>query len=283
MKYIFLIFLSFSSIVVADDSAALAQKQIADTKAQIKALQENLAKLEASLPQSVEKKEEQAALERVEANKIKTHAEFGYVNNSGNTVDETISLDANIKKAWDKHALVFSIDAQYATDDETETKNKLFTELTYNYELSDRLYFDYLTGYKTDKFSGFEYQFYTGPGLKYIAIKTPEHKLDLSGNILYAKDDVRDSPEVDEYASFRAKANYSWQILKNLKFEETLTYRTSFEKIDNYFLYSKTAFISKLTDVFSVGLSYKIDYVNLPDDGKEKTDKTLAANLIVDF
>ena len=261
MKYIFLIFLSFSSILVADESTAVTQKQISETKAQIKALQDNLAKLEASLPKSVEKKEELAAAARDEANKIKTHAEFGYINNSGNTDAESIALDANIKKAWDKHALAFSIDAQYASDNDEETKNKLLTELTYNYELTDKLFFDYLTGYKTDKFSGYDYQFYTGPGLKYITIDTPEHKLVLGGNILYSKDDVRDSTEVDEYASFRARANYSWQILKNLKFEETLTYRTSFEKIDNYFLFIKYVLILPLPFISISPRSTKLNSV----------------------
>jgi len=155
--------------------------------------------------------------------------------------------------------------------------------LIYSYKLNDKLFFDYLNGYKYDEFSGYDYQIYTGPGLKYIAIDTKKHNLELGNNILYSVDVAKDTQERYNYFSYRAKALYSWQILENLKFEETLTYRTDLSKINNFFLFSKTAFISKLTDIFSVSLSYKIDYVNEPEADKKKSDKTMSVNLIADF
>lgn len=262
----------FSSLLLSDQLLDLKTKQIADTKAQIKALQESLQKLEASLPKAIEKNE-----------KIKTHAEFGYVNNKGNTNTQSFTLDAKLKKTWDKHSLSFMVDGEYASDDGEDTKNKYLLELEYDYKLSKRLFFEYLIGYKYDQFSGYDYQTYTGPGIKYIAIDTKKHKLELGNNILYSIDKAEDTGDKYEYASYRAKAIYSWQILQNLKFEESLTYRTDLSKLDNFFMFSKTAFISKLTDIFSVSLSYKIDYVNQPEDDKVNSDRTMSANLIADF
>lgn len=238
---------------------------------------------------------------------LKTHTELGYVSTSGNTDTEAFSLDLNAKKEWTKHIATLDLDGQYATDKGVETKNKYLIELQYDYKFTERFSFNYLLGYKSDKFSGFTYQFYTGPGAKYKAIHTKTHKLSLDGNILYAKDryadvwvdasgnkvsypydpDTRASIKTpaysNNYTSYRAKGVYTWQIIESLKFLQELSFRGSFEQSNNYFIDSKTAFTNKISDIFSAGISYKIDYVNLPAEGKKKTDTTFAFNLIIDY
>ena len=236
-----------------------------------------------------------------------THAEFGYVNTQGNTDTTALSLDAKISKAFDKHIFELLFDGQYATDSNVESKNKYLLELTYNYQLTDRFAFAYLLGYKEDLFSNYDYQAYTGPGAKYKVIKTEEHKLQIEGNILYAQDKIKDidydstgtriaypnpnniaiastvNGETRSYSAYRAKAVYAWQILENLKFSQELSYRSEFEDASNYFVFSKTAFVNKISNIFSAGVNYKVDYVNLAGAGKENTDRTFTANLILDF
>ena len=283
MRQIFLIATLLSSLLLAEQSLDEKRQQIADTKAQIEALQASLKEMESSLPKQIQKDKEAKLAKLAEANRIKLHAELGYVNSKGNTNTESFAVDSNVNKSWDKHTLSFALDAEYASDNGTDTKNKYLAELEYDYKLCGRLSFDYLTGYKYDEFSGYDYSVYTGPGLKYDAITTDKHNLVLRSNILYARDKIKETNKTNDYASFRAKGLYSWQMLENLKFEETLTYRTEVEKLNNSFIYSKTAFISKLNSMFSVSLSYKVDYVNLPETGKKHSDRTTTANLIADF
>jgi len=236
--------------------------------------------------------------------KLVTHTELGYIQTQGNTETTAFNLDASVKKGWGRNIFELHFDGQYAEDNKIETKNKYLIELEYDYEITDRFAFDYLVGYKTDKFSSFDYQFYTGPGAKYKAIVSQKHNLSVEGNVLYAQDKVSDvnydasgdvisypastpvartvDSETDDYAAFRAKAVYSWKMLENLNFDQELSYRGSFEDTNKYFIFSKTAFKSKLSDIFSAGLSYKVDYVNEPGV-KEKTDTTLTANLIIDY
>ena len=238
---------------------------------------------------------------------LKTHTELGYVSTKGNTDTQAFSLDLNAKKEWTKHIATLDLDGQYATDKGVETKNKYLIELQYDYKFTERFSFNYLLGYKSDKFSGFTYQFYTGPGVKYKAIDTKAHQLSLDGNILYAKDRYDDvwvdasgnqlsypydgvtkdhittAAYTNDYASYRAKGVYTWQILESLKFLQELSFRGSFEKSNNYFIDSKTAFTNKISDIFSAGISYKVDYVNVPAAGKKKTDTTFAFNLIIDY
>ena len=272
MKKILLTLILLNSLALCDQSLEDKKKQINLTKQKIEELQTSLKVLEASLPKQIKRDKG-----------IKTHAEFGYVNNKGNTNAESFTLDAKIKKTWNKHSLNFSVDSEYTSDDGEDTKNKYLLELTYDYKLTQKLFFLYLTGYKYDEFSGYDYQAYTGPGLNYIAVDLAKHKLELGSNILYSIDKAQDTQETYKYISYRAKAFYSWQILENLKFEEKLTYRTDLSQMNNFFVFSKTAFISKLTDIFSVSLSYKIDYVNKPEDDKKTSDRTMGANLIADF
>ena len=236
-----------------------------------------------------------------------THTEFGYIETQGNTRTQTFNLESKVKKGWDRHITSFLFDGQYASDKGNEIKNKYIIELEYDYEFTDRFAFDYLVGYKQDRFSGFDYQFYTGPGAKYKAIKTDKHDLSLEANILYSADDIEDtdydssgdvveypnpdniaiastkSGYKDEYAAARVKLVYNWQILQNLGFDQELSYRCDLGDADVYFAFSKTALNTKISDIFSAGVSYKVDYSNNPATDKEYADRTFTANLIIDY
>ncbi|MFT7860465.1 MAG: DUF481 domain-containing protein [Sulfurimonas sp.] len=238
---------------------------------------------------------------------LKAHSELGYVETNGNTDTKAFSLELDLTKEWNKSEFSFDFDGQYATEQSVETKNKYVAELEYGYKLSERLSAYYLLGYKSDKFSGFAYQLYTGPGLKYKVLTQEPHKLRVEAGLLYALDQYEDvwvdalgnqlsypydgvvkdhiitAAYKDDYASYRLKGVYDWKILETLKFQQELTLRGSLEKSDKYFVYSKTAIYNKINSIFSAGISYKIDYVNIPADGKKRTDTTLAVNLILDY
>lgn len=235
-----------------------------------------------------------------------SHSELGFNKTTGNTETTTLNLDAKGEKNWGRHALIASIDGQYAENNNIESKNKFVAELNYDYVLTHRLSFNYLAGYKDDKFSRFDYQIYTGPGAKYLVFEDDIHNLKVDGNLLYAIDSIAtanydasgnlikypnpdNTPTVtsepsymEKYAAYRLKGVYERKLLDNLKFGQELSYRSSFKDQSNFFVYSKTGLSSKLSTLFSAGLSYKVDYVNNPGD-KENTDTTLTANLIMDY
>lgn len=284
-----------SSLMIANNEVVDAEKinaQIADAKAQKKSIESKIKDLQSKLPYT----------------KVVARTELGFMQTQGNTNTDIFNLDLNIKKGWSEvHLVEFSLDAQYATDDSVETKNKYLAELQYSYKLTDRLSGTYLFGFKQDKFSGYDYQLYTGPGLKYALIKTQDHKLTLEGSVLFSEDDVEDtkydasgntisypnpnkktvarkeSGELERYSAYRVKGVYGWQIFDNLKFDQDLSYRSEVDDSSVFFATSKSAFTSKFNSTFSAGISYKVDYVNSPPLGKDNTDKTFTANLIIDY
>ena len=298
MKKIVLTSLVASSLIMA------AQTQAPKTQAEIKA---EISKLEMQL-NSLKTQMKTFEVVKVSKDKLKTHTELGYIGTTGNTNTKTFNLESKLKRKWGKHEGTLTFDGQYADDKGIESKNKFRVEIEYNYAFTDRFAFSYLLGYKQDKFSVFDYQAYTGPGAKYKLIVTPNHNLTFEGNVLYSVDEytqvnyadsaktkiiaypnaantptlATDPSFSDDYTAYRAKAVYTWQMLKNLKFAQEASYRGSFENANRYFVYSKSALTSKLSDIFSAGISYKVDYVNQAGD-KKNTDTTLTANLIVDY
>jgi len=239
--------------------------------------------------------------------KLITHTELGYIETQGNTRTQNFNLELKAKKRWDKHVANFMLDGQYASNQNEEIKNKYLIELGYDYEYTSRIAFTYLAGYKRDRFSGYDYQLYTGPGVKYKAIVSKVHNLSFEANILYSSDEIEDTkydssgaiieypnPDDqvtarveegynDDYTAGRAKLLYSWQVLQNLKFDQELSYRCDLSDTDTYFAFSKSALTTKFSDVFSGGISYKVDYANNPATGKEYADRTFTANLIIDY
>jgi len=238
---------------------------------------------------------------------LKLKTEIGYMKTTGNTDTEAFSLDFNGKKTYEKHSFELLLDGSYAEDEGYEIRNKFTLEGNYNYKMKKNLFLTYLVGYKEDKFSSYDYQFYTGPGIKYQFIKSDKQNLSLEGSFLYAQDeysqiqrDINGDPidypnknntpvvsttpsSTDEYGSYRIKGLYDLRIVENLKFEQSLTYRGDMSDNSNFFINSKSAFVNKITDTISASVSYKVDYANEPTDGNEKEDTALSFNLIFNY
>ncbi len=298
MKKIIITTLVASSLLLSaetTDEQEQIKNDIAKTKAHIQELDIVVKDLEARLPAEAPNEN------------IMTHAELGFIQTRGNTETKAFNLDLDAKKAWANEQVTFLFDGQYAEDQGKESKNKFLTELAYSHTLTNKLSATYLLGYKKDKFSGFAYQAYTGPGLKYNLLETSTQNLNIEGNILYSADDIEDinfdedgniieypnthntvpttiiEGELNKYAAYRVNAIYGWQMLENLKFDQEISYRADIEDTEVYYVYSKTAFSSKISDMFSAGISYKVDYMNTPPYAKEYTDRTFSANLIIDY
>jgi putative salt-induced outer membrane protein len=312
--------LTLSLLTVGLLAADLTEAQIAEKKAKLEVAKEQAAEAKIELKAAKEKlaaaekimKEKELALPPGEGGAViySSHVELGYVETSGNTDTKSGSFDGMAKAEWGKNVLKLDLDYIYGEEDSIENNNKLIVELNYDYHFAKKFAFNYLVGYKDDKFSGFEYQLYTGPGVKYGAIRSDEHILDFQTNILYSQDvemdkffnDVAlsdetkypydpvkgafkdpDSGKTETYTSFYIKGDYAWKITDTSKFTQVLSYRVDTGDMDVYFINSKTGFESKINSTFSMGVNYKVDYVNRPPEGNENTDKTLTVALILDF
>lgn len=223
-----------------------------------------------------------ATLLSARENSFVAKTELGYIRTDGNTNTEAFNFDSKAKRKWEWHSLNLEMDAQVARSNHSQTASRVAGELNYDYEYSDDFSYGYLAGYKRDKFSGYDYQFYTGPDVKYKAIHSDKENLSLELALLYAQEKLEVGGG-DEYVGYRLRGVYDRKLLDTLKFEEDFSFRNSFEDFQNYFIVSKTSLVNRLTDVISAGLTYRVDHSNIVPNGREKTDATFMVNLILNY
>ena len=213
---------------------------------------------------------------------FKTHTEFSYIQTKGNTDTKSLGLDFKGQKEVDLHRFMLDAEAFYAENDGEETKNYFLIEGNYFYKLTDRTEFNYLIGYRDDKFSGYDYQFYTGPGIYHKLFEDAKQTLFVGANLLYSIDEYENG-DSEDYFSGRADLDYEYRFNENVKFVEEADYRVRFDDTDTWFFNSKSSLYSKLSDALSLGLSYKINYQNNPPADKKKTDTAVLVSLVVDW
>jgi len=228
--------------------------------------------------------------------KIKTHAELSYANTGGNTESQDIAGNLKLNIPFYSNEVRFVGNVLYSNNEDLDTnvtsttKNRWDSELNYDYNFNDTWAFNYMAGAKGDKFSSFVYQAYTGPGGIWTTFKNDSHDLKFQGNILWAWDENRQPYQSDSnetlhsYAAYQISMDYSYQITKSTKFTQYFMYRSEFEDTSNYFGKSKTALEAKMSDIFSLGMSYTVDYTNNKAvDVRSYTDSVFLASLIADF
>ena len=237
-----------------------------------------------------------------DAPEMTTHAELSYANTDGNTESQDVAANLKMNIPFYSNAVRFVGNVLYSENtsydengtfvDDLRTKNRWDAELNYDYNFNDTIAFNYIAGTKGDEFSTFVYQSYTGPGAIYTPLKTETQELKFQGNVLYMWDHVREDTSavpvvpkhVHEYAGYQLSLDYVYNFTKSSKFTQYLMYRSEFEDATNYFVKSKTALESKMSDIFSLGMSYTADYTNnKANDVRSYTDRVFLASVIADF
>lgn len=212
---------------------------------------------------------------------VDKHLELSYVQTSGNTNTSTFSTKLEATTTLSENS---SFRARgnilYSDSNSTTSANKYDIELDYDYMLSEKLYSYFGVNYLNDQFSDYDYRINTGPGLGYKFLDTKAETIDVQGGLDYALDKYSNGIK-DEYVASRVEANYRYKINENLRFKQMLNYLVSLEDNEKYFMASDTSLSVKMTDDLSLGISYRIDYVNKTE--KEHADKKLLTSLIVDF
>jgi len=233
---------------------------------------------------------------------METHVELSYANTAGNTESQDAAGNIKSNLPFYKNDIRFvgnilysentSYDKNGDFEDNLRTKNRWDTELNYDYNFNETIAFNYIAGAKGDEFSTFIYQIYTGPGAIYTPFATETQELKFQGNVLYMWDKVREDTAatpvepkyLHRYSGYQLSLDYVYNFTKTSKFTQYLMYRSEFEDSTNYFGKSKTALESKMSDIFSLGVSYTVDYThNKAKDVRSRMDRVFLASLIADF
>jgi putative salt-induced outer membrane protein YdiY len=236
------------------------------------------------------------ALSAADEEAFKAHTELSYANTAGNT--ESQDLAGNLQLNYPFLAnevrfvgnVLYSTNKNFDTNETAATKNRWDAEANYDYNFNKTIAFNYIAGGKGNKFSTYVYQAYTGPGAIWTALKNESNNLKFQGNIMWAWDEYRQpykagsEDTMHSYAAYQFSMEYVLKLTETSKFTQYFMYRSEFADTTNYFGKSKTALESKISDVFSMGMSYTVDYTNnTAADVRSKTDRVFLASIIADF
>ena len=212
---------------------------------------------------------------------VDKHLELSYVNTSGNSSTSSFSTKLEATTALsEQRSLKAKVNILYSKNEGKSSANKYDIELDYNHMLNEKAYSYYGINYIKDQFSDYDYRLNTGPGFGYKLLNNDEQRIDLQGGLDYALDKYSDGSK-EEYVASRAEINYRYKINENLKFKQMLNYLVSLKDNDKYFMTSDSSLSVKMTNNLSLGVSYRVDYVN--QTSKEHADRKLLTSVIVDF
>lgn len=206
--------------------------------------------------------------------------ELSYVNTSGNTNTSSLFGKLNLNKKLDEIELKAKASILKSKDNDKKSANKYELELDYEHMMGDRLYAYIGSYYVNDEFSDYDSRFNIGPGVGYKFIYTNEQVLDIQGGFDYAVDKF-DDRKTNRYLAPRTELNYKYKIKENIEFKQLLNYLISAKDSKKYFITSETGVFVKMMENLSLGVSYRVDYVN--ETEKEKTDKKFLTSIIFDF
>lgn len=268
-------------------SAELSEEEISQEKLELEAATQIAEEAKSEIKTAKAKlAEAQKRISKVEQQsedaRYKSKIVLSYTNTQGNTRTDKLAFGFHGERKRKKNTMTLDINALQSSSNGIEDNSRWLSVFQYDRDIIKDLYFNYVVSYGEDKFSGFDYQFYTGPGLGYKVLHSDTHTLNVRANALYAKDDIENGG-TNEYAAWLAGFKYKWKILDNLSFSEDAHFKSQADHFENYFVYSRTSIESQINGTFSLGLSYQVDYKNIPAPGNERTDRVFLASLIINY
>ena len=214
-----------------------------------------------------------------------SNASLGVIVNTGNTETSSINAGVNVKFKFRRWQNAFQATGQFGSDSGVTTKEQYFAQNQLNYNFSHSFkQFVYANGSITvDYFSPYNYQAVTSLGYGRDIIKSPCFQLSIQAGPGWQNYRDRDDDEVHNAFVFATQTNVVWEVTRNGKLTEELTYNVS--RAFNY-LKSVTAFTNKITRNIALQISFTVShYSEIPPDSTQtkKTDTTTSIAVVYNF
>ena len=220
--------------------------------------------------------------------KLSNEAEFSFEDTSGNTEVTTLSAQNMLTYIFNKKIQsTWGLGALYGESNGEENAEKYYTEVKGEYSVTPKLFTSITAGWKQDKPSGTDHQYYVGPSLGYKFLTGAKHLFTSEAGVDYVSETYIDGSD-DEYTRGRLLAKYEFIISKKTKMTQTTEYLHDFENDEKFTINSETAFTSELNGNLSLKTSYTVNYDNEPasDDDHmalDKTDTDVKITLVVHY
>ena len=221
-----------------------------------------------------------------EEKRFSNETSLSLVSTTGNTDSLGFAGENDMKyKFSDNWMGSWVVGAIYNETSGVKEAERYFTDLRADYSITDRWYAYGLGSWLRDEFAGFDNRLGIGPGAGYRFFIGPKHFLSGEGGLNYAYEDYTDPAEGDEqFLEGRLFGIYEWAFTEKAKFSQGLEYLQSLKNSSTWKLNSETAFISAITNVLALKISYSVFYNNNPRPSDlDKTDTIFATSLVISY
>lgn len=211
-------------------------------------------------------------------------AELSYVQTGGNTEVLTFSGKNMVKYNFtEKLDGSWEVGLLYGKTEGEKNAERYYSDLRLDYNASATFYYYLMGGWEQDKFAGIDRRLYVGPGVGYNIVATERQALSTEAGLDYAKETYTDDTE-DDFMEGRFLAKYAYTFTPKTKFTQSAEYLHNFNDAEKYRVNTVTGLTTQLTDMFSLKLTYEVNYQNKPSpETLENTDTTFSAALVVNF
>lgn len=210
---------------------------------------------------------------------VKGRAELGGYMSTGNTENIGLTAAIEVKREaleW-RHKLRLQADYQESLG--LVTRERYLAAYEPNWKFDDRAYMYGAAQYESDRFSGFNDRVSLSTGAGYSAIRSPAVKLDLELGPAFRHTRFIDDT-IESNVAARGSMDFGWKLSRSISVTQNAS---AYLQAANSTVSSRSALLAKLFGPFSAQFSYTLQYESMPPIGRQTTDTTSRAALVVDF
>lgn len=205
-------------------------------------------------------------------------ADLGYVGTTGNTDVSTFNLGEKLVLRAGKWEHKQQFGSIYASQDGKQTSNLLFTNWRSDWSFHPRLALFGFVGYDRNTFAGISRRFEEALGLsaKLVTLSADTWALEagLASNQQRATDGTEKS-----FASVRSATVYRHNFSKTAYFQQGVEFLPNLETSEDYRVNSESALVAPLSTHVAMKLGYVVRFDNLPETGRNKSDRIFTTGL----
>jgi putative salt-induced outer membrane protein YdiY len=208
---------------------------------------------------------------------------------SGNTKTSSITGSVNLTRRSEKDRTIFEADIAKShqtnrTTGEGETTEDWWRILAqYDYFFTKKLFGFGNFRYEKDGIALLERRVVVGGGAGYQWIESD--KLAFSTNLGIASlfEKYENAPETSNELTLQAGYRFNWELWKNTRFINELTYYPSFDDISDYFLTTTAELRTNLTKAMFANFKVIFNYDSTPAPGRGNTDVKYILGVGINF
>jgi len=210
---------------------------------------------------------------------VKGRAEVGGYVTTGNTENVGLTAAVELKREAIEWRHKVRLNADYQESLNRVTRERYLAAYEPNWKFDDRAYLYGAAQYERDRFSGFTDRVSLSSGAGYSAIKRPGMKLDVELGPAYRMTRFINKPEESNLAA-RGSLDLDWKLTRWISVRQNAS---AYLQDANSTVSSKSAFLARLIGPLSAQFSYTMQYESTPPPGRQSTDTTSRAALVIDF